>query len=101
MHSSDIQSLASAKSELSETKKELTRLTFERDEALNTLREKESFWDEQEKKSKEEIQSLNERLAALDEQNTALHESLLKLGNQVAVLQSRVSVANNESHTVK
>lgn len=89
-HSGDIQALAAAKKELSEVMAELSKLKQEKDDTVEALKSKVSAWEEQEKKSFEEVKQLNERLADLDEQNRLLHENIQELGNQVAILQSKV-----------
>lgn len=91
LHSSDIQSLTSAKKELSEVVEQTTKLKTERDDAVEALKLKSSSWDEKEKKANEELKLLNQRLIDLDEQNQVLHENIQALGNQVAILQCRVS----------
>lgn len=92
LHSSDIQALSSVKKELSEAILEIKKLKTERDDSVETLKLMSSSWEEKENKAVEELKQLNQRLLDLDEQNRVLHEHIQELGNQVAVLQSRVSI---------
>ncbi|KPI97373.1 Nucleoprotein TPR [Papilio xuthus] len=95
LHSSDIQTLAQTKEELSRVQNELNELVALKNQTLEKLEVEKASWLERQKSLTKENEELVQRFKDICEQNSVLHDQIQALGTQLSV--AHASRSHSES----
>ncbi|XP_014207653.1 nucleoprotein TPR [Copidosoma floridanum] len=89
LHSNDLQVLTKLKEENQVVINKISKLTQQKDLAEETLLVKKSFWQEQEKSFKNEINELQSRVEDLNMQNEILHSQIQEVSEKAVIMSSQ------------
>lgn len=97
LHSNDLQTLASAKEELTKALNEISNVKNERDRALEAMKQNQLSWASQEQLFKREKDEINERFKNMEAQNALLLDQIQALNTQLSLIQAQASTSADSS----